>query len=301
VDPLSAVAIGVIAASAAYALARKALLSLAFGIALLIVYAIQIVAVAAATGTVFVLLSPVTRDLGLSTPFGSSGPWSWITFQFVHGSESHLLFNLMALVFICPVVEERIGTPAWAVLFFAGGAFGALVFGLVQPGRVLLVGASAGLLAVFGSLGRLYPRERIRLFLPLPGIPSLPALTVVLGFLVLELVLSLVGPSGIAWEAHVAGIAFGFAVAPVLRRLPARKAKAARPLSPTALEALRPLAASRELREVLAEIERADLPELRDAWVEKLIRAAPCPRCGGPLRLRWGRITSPCGWTSRLS
>lgn len=297
-DPLSLAAIGVVVASAAYAVARKGLLSLAFGIALLVVFAIQVVGAAMATGVPIALLSPVTFDLALLvTPLGSSAPWTWITFQFVHASETHLLFNLMALVFISPVVEERVGTTAWAVLFLAGGAFGALAFVLIHAGGVAVVGASAGILAVFGALGRLYPRERIRLFLPIPGMPAIPAATLVVVFLVLEMVLSLVGPAGIAWEAHVAGIAFGFAVAPLLARLPTVRHRTARPVG---LDALRPLATTRELQDILAEAERADRPELRAAWVEKFVRGAPCPRCGGPVRMRLGRLASDCGWRTRL-
>jgi len=47
---------------------------------------------------------------------------------------------------------------------------------------------------------------------------------------------------------------------------------------------------------ILGEAERADIPEIRDAWVEKFIASARCPRCAGPLRRSLGRITSECGW-----
>src|SRR5207249_2315025 len=159
----------------------------------------------------FVRLSPVTFELGLlAAPGSPPAPWSWMTFEFVHASETHIFLNLLGLILISPTLEGRIGSARWALLFFVGGAAGALVFLLVHFGdAVLLVGASAGIFAVFGAYGRLYPRDRIALFLPIPGVPTLPVVEVVVIFLVLETILGLLGPLGIAWEAHVGALIFG--------------------------------------------------------------------------------------------
>jgi len=198
---------------------------------------------------------------------------------------------------ISPRLEERIGSARWAVLFFVGGAAGAVVFLLVHLGTpVLLVGASAGIFAVFGAYGRLYPRDRIALFLPIPGIPTLPVVEVVVIFLVLETLLGLLGPLGIAWEAHVGSVIFGFAASPVLMRLPLRGGRGR--LIP--VKGIQDLATTSELQRILKEAEEADLPETREAWIESFVRAARCPRCAGPLRRRFGRIVSDCGWHRRL-
>src|SRR5439155_202583 len=86
-----------------------------------------------------------------------------------------LILNLLGLILISPPLEQRIGSTRWTILFFVGGAVGAVVFLLVHLGApVLLVGASAGIFAVFGAYGRLYPRDRVTLFLPIPRVPSLP-------------------------------------------------------------------------------------------------------------------------------
>ena len=298
-------AIAVIVAATLYAVVRKAPVSLAFALACLAVYAIEEVAVRVAFAGLglpgFGGFAPPflgTPELVLLvTPEYVSPPWTWVTFQFLHAGVDHLLFNLMGFVFLAPILEERIGSPRWAILFLAGGAFGAGVFLLVNGMQGALVGASAGLLAVFGAFGRLYPRERVRLFLPLPGVPAVPVITLVIVFLLLEIVLGLDPRRGVAWQAHVGGIVFGFAFAPALLRLPfgrVRGTRAARRL--TRLEGLQTLATTPELRAILGEAERADIPEIRDAWVEKFIASARCPRCAGPLRRSLGRITSECGW-----
>jgi len=290
-EAASFAAIGVIVFATAYAFARRALVSLVYGVAVLAVYALEV----ASAGGPFVLASPVLGDLGLRfAPGVWPAPWTWITFEFVHASETHVLLNLLGLILISPGFEERIGGVRWAVLFFAGGAFGAVVFFAVHAGAsTVLVGASAGILAAFGAYGRLFPRERVTLFLPIPGVPSLPIAQVVLGYLILEMALSLFGARGIAWEAHVGGIAFGFAAAPAVMRLPTPGRRAAR-LRP--IEGLRDLATTPELQRILEEAERADLPETRDAWIEKFVAGARCPRCGGPLQRRFGGLRSTCGW-----
>jgi membrane associated rhomboid family serine protease len=290
VEPVSFAALGVIGLATAYAFARKALLSLVYGVAVLLVFALQVIS---APGPVeLVSRAPVTLELGLWV--ASPTPWSWITFEFIHGSQTHVVLNLLGLILISPTFEERIATARWAILFFVGGAFGALAFVLVHLGQpIVLVGASAGIFAVFGAYGRLYPRDRVSLFLPLPGLRPLPVIQVVVLFLALEAALGVLLPGGIAWEGHAGALVFGFAAAPAIMRLPLPGRRARRLRS---LAGWKDLATTSELGRILEEAERADLAETREAWVEKFVAAARCPQCGGPLRLRFGRLTSKCGW-----
>ena len=289
-EPVSIAALGVVGLATGYAFVRKAPLSLVYGVTILLVFALQVIS---APGPVeLVSKAPVTMELGLRV--ASPTTWSWLTFEFVHGSQTHVVLNLLGLILISPTFEERIGSARWALLFFVGGAFGALVFVLVHLGQpILLVGASAGIFAVFGAYGRLYPRDRVSLFLPLPGLRPLPVIQVVVLFLALEAVLGVLLPGGIAWEGHAGALVFGFAAAPAIMRLPLPGRRSPRLRS---LAGWKDLATTSELGRILEEAERADLGETREAWVEKFVAAARCPQCGGPLRLRFGRLTSKCGW-----
>src|SRR2546427_4220264 len=126
--------------------------------------------------------------------------------------------------------------------------------------------------------------------------PTLPVVEVVVIFLILEPLVGLLGPLGIGWEAHVGALIFGFAASPLFMRLPVRGGRGR--LIP--VKAIQDLAATPELQRILREAERADLPETREAWIESFVRAARCPRCGGLLKHRFGRIVSDCGWRRRL-
>ncbi len=292
-DPLSLVAIGVIVASLLYSYWKKALLTYTITVALGIIFGLEVVS-----------KDLILLDLSLSSIFGRlSPPWTLITFQFLHANLTHLLFNLLALVLIAPVFEDRIGSLRFGILYFVGGVIGGggfLLINLSQP-VVILVGASAGISAVFGAYGRLYPRDRVQLFLPLPGLPSLRVIDVVIGFLLLETALSFFGGvfglQGIAWEAHVIAVVFGFAAAPLVMRIPVGRQRSLKPMSFIRWQAL---ATTPELRSILEEAERADIAEIRDAWLEKFVRAMKCPQCGGPVKMRFGRLRSACGWRGRL-
>lgn len=307
-NPFEIAAVAIIFGATLYAFLRKAPLSLTYAIAILAVYALEEISLRFPLGA-----TPLAGPLGLFAPFRGladlvlvvapgtvSGPWTWITFQFLHAGIEHLLLNLLGFVFIAPILEDRVGSVRWAILFLGGGAFGAIVFMLAKGFDGALVGASAGVLAVFGAFGRLYPRERVRLFIPLPGVPAVSVITLVIAFLVLELVLGLNPSRGVAWQAHVGGIAFGFAVAPALMRLPLGRARATRAVRLSRIDGLRPLATAPDLVSILAEAERADLPEIREAWIEKFVAAARCPKCGGPLRRGLAGLSSDCGWKGRL-
>ncbi len=302
-DPASLVAIVVILGCLVYSFWRKALLTLTITVALCIIFGLE-----AATNYVgmwadlsFYANVPFAAFLGLPQV---SPPWTVITYQFLHASPQHLLFNVLAFVLIAPPFEERIGSFRFGVLYFSGGIVGALGFALLNLSTgFLLVGASASISAIFGAYGRLYPRDRVTLFFPIPGLPALPMIDVVIGFLVLETALSFFGGAfpffgAIAWQAHVIAMIFGLAVAPVVMRIPVGRKRQVKAIS---FGSWQTLATTPELRSILEEAQHADLPEIRDAWLEKFVQAMRCPQCGGPVKRSFGRLSSPCGWKVRLA
>lgn len=296
-NPLTWVALGVIAWAIAFGALRRGLLSLTLSVAVVAVYLLSELGRQFLQGE-----APVAFELAWTNLPGLyvSPPWTFATTIFVHAGLFHLIFNLLGFLLITPLLEERIGTLRWALVFFLGASFGQLLFfvsrlALRQPDFVL-VGASGGLMSVLGAFARLYPRERFTLFLPLPGLPTIPAIWFAIGFLLLSFVLLGVGGAGVAHEAHIGGLAFGFAAVPLIMRIPARRAPRTGPLDLAPLEAL---AATRELRQILDELKSSDVPEVRDAWLEKFAAKARCPECGGPVRFRRGALSSRCGWRVR--
>ena len=299
-DLLSAVAAATIPAAVGYTAWRKAPLSLTLAVAMLATFGLGIAAsrLDPASG-----LERFWLDLAVYR-FGAdhSGPLSYLTMMFLHADLFHILFNLLFLILIGPLLEERVGPLRWGVLFFVGGVVSTVVFEAIrfQDQGYILLGASGALSAVFGAFGRLYPQERLSIWLPIP-LPPLPVIYYVIGYIVVQFLLVAItfgrGLQQIAWEAHVAGLAFGFAVAPIVMRIPTgRKRETVRDFS-----ALRPLAKGAELDEILGHLSKESLPEGQRAWLEKFARKAACPQCGKPLRYARGALRSECGWKLRLA
>lgn len=294
-EPLAAAAAATIPMALVYSWRRRAPITLTLVVVMLVTFILGYIAETTSPGAAvgFYTDLAVYRIGPLHAP-----PWSYVTSLFLHADLTHLAFNLIFLVFLGPMLEERIGPLRWGILFFAGGVVATIAFELIRydtPAYVLL-GASGALSAIFGGFGRLYPWVRIRLFIPFP-MPPLPVLYYVIGFTVLQFLLAVVARgAGVAWEAHVAGLVFGFAAAPLVLRIPDwRRAPPVRDFS-----ILRSLATTHELEEIYEHVSRESLREAQDAWLERFAAKARCPTCGKPLNWDRGMMRSECGWRAKI-
>ena len=92
--------------------------------------------------------------------------WRFVTFQFIHADLNHLIFNMLALYFFGPLVEEELTTRQFLPFYLLSGIGGAvmylvlLVLGFhVGSPFVPLVGASAGIFGVLVAAARIAPDE----------------------------------------------------------------------------------------------------------------------------------------------
>lgn len=146
-------------------------------------------------------------------PVGSGGfmPWQVITYAFLHGGLSHLVFNMFGLFMFGAELERVWGAKRLLVFYFASVLVAALTQLLVaawsgSPNPT--VGASGGLFGLLVGFAMLFPHRRI---VPLiPPIP-MPAWLFVVIYGVIELFLGVTGSmSGVAHFAHLGGILGGW-------------------------------------------------------------------------------------------
>ena len=157
--------------------------------------------------------------------------WTFVTYMFVHGSISHILFNMLALLIFGIPVERYMGSREFLLFYFVTGALaGVFSFGVyyltslhhlnslhaagltevsldnLRLMHIRLLGASGAIFAVELAYAVFYPDSIIYLW----GILPLRAPVMVLGFTAIEMVSSIFRPnSGVAHLTHLAG--FGFA------------------------------------------------------------------------------------------
>lgn len=124
--------------------------------------------------------------------------WEFVTFQFLHATFGHVLFNCIGIYFFAPFVERWWGSRKFFMYYLLSGVGGGLFYTLLlqigllpasHPAYSNLVGASAGLFGVLFAIYRLAPASRIQLLIP-PVEMSMKTMAIVLGSIA---VLTIVG------------------------------------------------------------------------------------------------------------
>jgi membrane associated rhomboid family serine protease len=137
---------------------------------------------------------------------GRFWPWQVLSYAFLHGSVTHLFFNMLGLWMFGSELERLWGPKRYLHLLLASVVAAAavqLIFTALTGSRAPTVGASGALFGLLLSFGMLFPN---RVIMPLfPPIP-MKARTFVAVFGGLELLFGLSGGSGVAHFAHLGGM-----------------------------------------------------------------------------------------------
>jgi membrane associated rhomboid family serine protease len=160
--------------------------------------------------------------------------WEFATFQFLHGSLGHLLFNMIGLYFFGPWMERWWGSRKFLWFYLLCGAAGAVLFTLLTFLRVLpsghesgLIGASAGIYGIFIGVAVIAPDLRVALLFP-PIELSMRQLAITLLVIATGAVLLRLGGNEGGEAGHLGGAILGF----FLVRYPGILGKSAGPRPP---------------------------------------------------------------------
>lgn len=140
--------------------------------------------------------------------------WRVLTAAFLHGSSTHLLFNMWALYIFGPELERQLGSVAFAVLYLSTAAAGGAAAFFLSDEITLLVGASGAIFGLFGVW--LVGSWRVRH--TRAGAALYRQLLVLLG---INAVFSFVVPR-ISWQGHLGGFVAGLAIGYLWGRAPQR-------------------------------------------------------------------------------
>lgn len=108
----------------------------------------------------------MTLVLGLFPPtfFRYKFFWQPVTYMFVHGSISHLIFNMIAVLVFGMSVEKAIGTREFLLFYFLCGIISgvlSLVTYMILGTWTLLIGASGAIYALLFLFAVVFPRAMI--------------------------------------------------------------------------------------------------------------------------------------------
>ncbi len=142
-------------------------------------------------------------------------PWQLLTYAFMHGSFSHMLFNMIALYMFGAALEHTWGNKRFLTYYLVcvvGAGLLQLLVGwwtMSNGGNAYpTVGASGGVFGLLLAYGMLFPNHRLMLLFP--PIP-MKARTFVILYGAIELMLGFTGlQPGVAHFAHLGGMLFGW-------------------------------------------------------------------------------------------
>jgi len=161
-----------------------------------------------------------TRDTLLSPQVVSS--------MFIHGGWAHLLFNMLFLFVFGCAVEDLVGWWRFLLIYFVSGWIGTAAFVITAPSRTaLLIGASGAISGILGAHLVLLPKNRVTVLwwiVPHPfyvRLLTMPAWLVVGVWVAGQILFVLISGTegGVAYAAHLGGIAAGAVLALLIRRL----------------------------------------------------------------------------------
>jgi membrane associated rhomboid family serine protease len=139
-------------------------------------------------------------------------PWTIITYGFLHDGFLHILFNLITFYFIGNLFIEHFTQKQLLTFYFLGTFFGGIFyllsqnyFPLFEGNSSLLVGASAGISAIFIGITTYIPNYQLKIrFIGFVKLWHLAAIWLVFD------VIGLIGPNAGGHFSHLGGSLFGF-------------------------------------------------------------------------------------------
>jgi membrane associated rhomboid family serine protease len=154
----------------------------------------------------------VIGNLGLAQALFTERPWTIITNLFVHEGFWHIFGNMITLFFFGRAIYQLVGTRWFLLVYFVGGVVGNLLFVWFGSPSSIAIGASGAIYALAGALVVMMPTMTVAVW----GVLPLPLWVVILLFFVLWSVPNVI--PGVAWQAHLGGLAAGLIAGFFFRR-----------------------------------------------------------------------------------
>jgi len=164
-----------------------------------------------------VAFGAVPCEITAACPATGIGWPSVVTSMFMHGSWEHIIGNMLFLWVFGNNIEDSMGHLRFVVFYLVCGVAAALAHIYLAPASPIpTVGASGAISGVMGGYILLYPRVRVRTWIPPFFLVYLPAVVMLGWWFVGQLLMASVtlGPQageqgGVAFWAHVGGFVAG--------------------------------------------------------------------------------------------
>jgi len=142
--------------------------------------------------------------------------WQFLTYAFLHGGILHIFGNMFFLYIFGNNVNSKLGNLSYICLFLAGAVFAAVGQALLHNEPIPVLGASGAVAAITGAYLVLFPQTLITIlywFFFIIGTMEVSALYFIIFKLIVwdNIIERRLSQASIAYDAHLAGYAFGIA------------------------------------------------------------------------------------------
>jgi len=225
--------------------------------------------------------------------------YTLFTSMFVHSDFVHILGNMFVFFFMGVAFEQRIGPKKFILIYLITGVCGALTHSFLNIGSVIpLVGASGAIFGILGAFAYAYPRDEIMMPVPI-GIMFIMRIKVIYAtilFAAFETIIVFFSiQDSTAHFAHLGGLASGVVLAALLLRHRAERQSQTPSIQPLEymkikkddsinFSHLTKLVKTADEKKILQRIEKEDVLQVRDMWLEHFLEKVTCPVCNKPLQ-----------------
>jgi len=137
--------------------------------------------------------------------------WRLVTYQFLHGSILHILFNMLGLFFLGPTLERNWSGKRFLLFYLGCGAAGGLFYIFLVAVNFLpalpMIGASGAILGMLAACAILFPHFAVFIF-PFPVPISIRVAAIAFTAIYIITVITR-GPNAGGDAAHLAGMVAG--------------------------------------------------------------------------------------------
>ena len=136
--------------------------------------------------------------------------WQFVTYAFLHGSIMHIVGNMFFLYLFGNNVNDKLGDVGYLCFYLGGAVFSGIGYTLISENPIL--GASGAVAAVTGAYLVLFPNTLVTVvywFIFIGTVEIRALWFIILKLIFWDNILAADPSHGIAYNAHLAGYAFG--------------------------------------------------------------------------------------------
>jgi membrane associated rhomboid family serine protease len=148
--------------------------------------------------------------------------YQFFTYQFIHADWAHIGGNMLFLWIFGNAVNSKMGHGLYLLFYLAGGIMAAVGYAWANPDFSGMLGASGAIAAVTTAYLALFPRSHVTILYWwfIIGTFELPSMILIVFKMILwDNIMAprmVAGESSVAFDAHLAGYAFGFSASVAL-------------------------------------------------------------------------------------